>query len=120
MIKKPDSVKLDMLFSSLGDNTRREILSRIKEKPQNIIKLAEDFNMSLPAVSKHIKILSEAQLIIKEKKGRFIYCSYNINAIKPVMDWINTQHGLWDNSFNRLTEFIKNKNSTNSGRRNKR
>ncbi|MBN8586165.1 MAG: winged helix-turn-helix transcriptional regulator [Ignavibacteria bacterium] len=120
MNKESESVKLDMLFSSLGDSTRREILSRIKEKPQNIIKLAEDFNMSLPAVSKHIKILSEAQFIIKEKKGRFIYCSYNFNAIKPALDWINTQHSLWDNSFNKLTELIKIKTITKRGRRNKR
>jgi len=100
---------LDKLFSSLGDATRRKILSRVKEKPQNILKLAEDFNMSLPAVSKHIRILSEAKLITKVKKGRFIYCSYNFNTLKPAMEWINQQHSLWDKSFERLAEIVNKK-----------
>ena len=69
------SNKLDKLFSSLGDPTRRGILQRVKKEPYNVIKLAAEFNMSLPAVSKHIKILSEAGLLKKVKEGRFIYCS---------------------------------------------
>ncbi len=109
MITSNSSNTLDKLFSSLGDATRRKILSSVKEKPQNIIKLAEDFNMSLPAVSKHIKILSEAKLIKKVRKGRFIYCSYNFNTLKPAIDWINRQHTLWDSSFDRLDAIVKNK-----------
>jgi DNA-binding transcriptional ArsR family regulator len=101
--------KLDILFSSLGDATRRQILHKVKNKPCNIIRLAEDFNMSLPAVSKHIKILNEAGLIRKEKKGRFIYCSYNSETLKPAMNWIYEQHNLWDKSFDKLSEYIKNK-----------
>lgn len=103
------SIKLDKLFSSLSDATRRKILQKVKLKPQNIIKLAEEFNMSLPAVSKHIRILNEAGLIKKEKVGRFIYCTYNFETLKPAMNWINEQHDLWDKSFNRLAEHIKNK-----------
>ncbi len=103
------SNKLDKLFSSLGDTTRRQILQKVKTKPYNIIKLAADFNMSLPAVSKHIKILSEAGLIKKEREGRFIYCSYNFETLKPAMDWISEQHNLWDKSFERLADHIKNK-----------
>lgn len=109
MRTKTISDKLDKLFSSLGDATRRQILIKVKYKPHNIIKLAEDFDMSLPAVSKHIKILSEAGLIRKEKKGRFIYCSYNFDTLKPAMEWINEQHKLWNNSFDKLSEHLKNK-----------
>jgi len=101
------SVKLDKLFSSLGDSTRRGILTLVRSQPCNVLKLAAEFNMSLPAVSKHIKILSEAGLITKKKEGRFIYCSYNHNTMKPAMDWISQQHSLWDKSFDRLTNYIK-------------
>lgn len=110
MNTKIRSNTLDKLFSSLGDSTRRKLLNRVKEKPQNIVKLAEDFKMSLPAVSKHIKILSEAKLITKTKKGRFTYCSYNFNTLKPAIDWINEQHSLWKNSFDNLAELVNRKN----------
>ena len=101
------SNKLDMLFSSLGDSTRRRILQKLKKKPYNVIKLAAEFNMSLPAVSKHIKILSDAGLLIKAKEGRFIYCSYNFVSLKPAIEWISEQHNLWDKSFDRLAVFMK-------------
>jgi DNA-binding transcriptional ArsR family regulator len=103
------SVELDKLFSSLGDSTRRQILTKVRSNPCNVLKLAAEFNMSLPAVSKHIKILSEAGLITKKKEGRFIYCSYNHNTMKPAMDWISQQHNLWDKSFDRLANYMKDK-----------
>jgi DNA-binding transcriptional ArsR family regulator len=107
MNKTKQSAVLDKLFSSLGDSTRRKILQKVKTKPHNINKLAAAFNISLPAVSKHIKILSEAGLIKKEKAGRFIYCSYNFETLKPAMNWISGQHNLWDRSFDKLEEFLK-------------
>lgn len=101
------SNKLDKLFSSLGDSTRRKILQKVKKKPYNVIKLAAEFNMSLPAVSKHIKILGDAGLLKKVKEGRFIYCSYNFETLKPAIDWISEQHNLWDKSFDRLAVYMK-------------
>jgi len=108
-IKEIPSEKLDKLFSSLGDSTRRQILTKLRSNSCNVLKLAAEFNMSLPAVSKHIKILSEAGLITKVKEGRFIYCSYNHNTMKPAMDWISQQHSLWDKSFDKLENYMKDK-----------
>lgn len=99
---------LDKVFSSLGDATRRGILEKIKDKPLSVVELASDFNMSLPAVSKHLKILSEAGLINRERSGRFIYCSIRSDTLKPAIDWISGQYDVWDKSFAKLGEFIKN------------
>lgn len=111
-MKTKDEIKskeLDRLFSSLGDSTRRTILEKVKGQPQNINKLAVDFNMSLPAVSKHIRILTEAGLITKVKDGRFIYCRYNHRSMKPALQWISDQHDMWNTSFNRLASYMKEK-----------
>jgi len=100
-------IKLDKVFSSLGDSTRREILNRIRLKPLTVLELASGFRITLPAVSKHIKILSEAGLLKKEKSGRYIYCSYNSETLKPAIKWISNQYDLWDKSFDKLEDLIK-------------
>jgi DNA-binding transcriptional ArsR family regulator len=117
MGSRKQKIDLDKVFSSLGDSTRRGILEKVKDKPLSVLELASDFNMSLPAVSKHIKVLSEAGLLKREKTGRFIYCSINPESLKPAVDWISDQYDVWDKSFAKLGEFMKNLESNKKNRK---
>ena len=100
------SAKLDKIFGALADATRREILKKVKAEAVSVVELASDFNMSLPAVSKHLKILDNAGLLNRKKKGRFIYCKYHPETITIAIKWISEQNRFWKESFDSLENFL--------------
>ena len=96
------------IFQAIADPTRREILSLIAAKRMTPNSIAEKFPASRQAVSKHIKILIECDLLDQEKVGREIYYEFNPEKIKQVDDWVEQFRKLWEDKFNQLDKLLNN------------
>lgn len=103
------SNQLDLLFYALSDPTRRQILSLIKDGTQTIGELASPFEMSLAAVSKHIKILEKANLLKRKKTGRIHQCSLNPRALKTVEECIKFYTNFWNENLDTFVAEIEEK-----------
>ena len=99
------------IFQAIADPTRREILSLIASKRMTPNSIAEKFPSSRQAVSKHIKILIECDLLNQEKVGREIYYEFNPEKIKQVDDWVEQFRKLWEEKFNQLDKLLNNINT---------
>jgi DNA-binding transcriptional ArsR family regulator len=96
------------VFQAIADPTRRTILSKIAMQPMTPNALAEYFHSSRQAVSKHIKILTECQLVKQELSGREIYYHLNPKKVKEVSNWIEQLQKLWEGRFNHMEKLLKN------------
>jgi DNA-binding transcriptional ArsR family regulator len=99
---------LDSVFSALGDGTRRGILARLAEGESSVGELAAPYEMSLPAISKHLRVLEHAGLIRKEKDGRVIRCSLDAEGLREAADWIAEYRRFWEGQFDRLARYLEN------------
>ncbi len=106
MVKYSDE-RLDRIFSALGDRTRRAILGRLAASPGTVTELAEPFEMSLPAVSKHLRVLFDAGLIRKERDGRLHRCSLEAGSLRPANDWMQQYRRFWEESFDSLEKYLE-------------
>ena len=97
---------LDLTFSALGDGTRRAILSQLKQGEVRLSDLAEPFEMSQTAVSKHVRVLSDAGLLIIEKRGRSRHCRLNADAMKQASDWMLDYQAFWGHQFDNLASHL--------------
>jgi DNA-binding transcriptional ArsR family regulator len=86
---------LNETFAALADPTRRAILARLAEGETSTTVLAEPFDVSLPAVMKHLRVLEDAGLIIREKEGRVSLCRINASPLQHVAEWINSYEHFW-------------------------
>ena len=91
-----------MTFAALADPTRRAILARLAAGPASVTDLAAPFTMTLPAVSKHLKVLERAGLITRGRDAQWRPCSLKADPLKDVADWVGTYRRFWDESFDRL------------------
>jgi DNA-binding transcriptional ArsR family regulator len=98
---------LSATFSALADPTRRAILARLALGETTVSELAEPFSMSLPAVSKHLKVLERAGLIARGREAQWRPCRIEVNALKPVDDWLENYRRLWEERFDRLDVYLK-------------
>jgi len=96
------------VFQAIADPTRRAILSRLALQAMTPNALAEDFDSSRQAISKHIKILTECQLIKQEQSGREIYYHFNSKKLKEVDKWLQPFRAIWETRFNQLDIVLKN------------
>jgi DNA-binding transcriptional ArsR family regulator len=94
-------------FSALADPTRRAILARLALGETTVSELAEPFSMSLPAVSKHLKVLERAGLIARGREAQWRPCRIEVNALKPVDDWLENYRRLWEERFDRLDVYLR-------------
>ena len=85
---------LDLIFKALSDQTRRALLERLAQAPASISELAQPFAMSLPAASKHIKVLERANLISCRKSGRVHYCRIKPKALRKIDYWLDFYRGV--------------------------
>ena len=106
MVKYIDD-QLDAVFSALGDATRRAILVRLADRPGTVTELAAPFAMSLPAVSKHLRVLREAGLIQKQRDGRLHRCSLKPATLKRADEWIEPYRRFWEDSFDALQDYLE-------------
>ena len=100
------SSNLDLTFSALSDPTRRAIISRLAEGETSIIELASPFDISLPAVSKHIRVLEKAGLLTREKLGRVQYCRLNAAPMHDATSWLAFYQKFWDAKLDSLANFL--------------
>jgi DNA-binding transcriptional ArsR family regulator len=96
------------VFQAIADPTRRAIISLIAMQAMTPNAVAEHFNSSRQAVSKHIQILAECELIKQEQSGREIYYQLNIKKLKEVDKWLSPFREMWDTRFNQLDTVLKN------------
>ena len=98
---------LSLTFAALADPTRRAILERLMEGEASVTELAEPFDMSLPAVSKHLKVLERAGLISRGRDAQWRPCQLNAGPLREVADWVEHYRKFWKESFDRLDEYLQ-------------
>ena len=98
---------LSLKFAALADPTRRAILARLATGEMSVMKLAEPFAMSLPAVSKHLGVLKHAGLVRDRHEGRQTHYSAQLAALSPLVDWTSEMAGFWESRFDKLEDLLK-------------
>jgi DNA-binding transcriptional ArsR family regulator len=98
---------LSTTLSALADPTRRAILARLASGEATVTELAEPFEISLPAVSKHLKVLERAGLIARGRAAQWRPCRLEAAPLKDAADWIEPYRRFWEESFDRLDEYLK-------------
>ena len=98
--------RLSATFSALADPTRRAILSRLALGETSVTELAQPFEMSLPAISKHLKVLERAGLIARGREAQWRPCRIEAQALKPVDTWLDSYRRLWDERLDRFEEYL--------------
>ena len=97
---------LDSTLHALADSTRRDILLRLADQERSVNEIAEPYEMSLAAVSKHLKVLEGADLIVKRKEGRSYLCRMNYEPLTEVSELIKTYRKFWEARFDELEQFL--------------
>jgi DNA-binding transcriptional ArsR family regulator len=98
--------QLSATFSALADPTRRAILARLASGEISVTKLAEPFEMSMPAISKHLKVLERAGLIARGREAQWRPCRLAAAPLKDVSDWVEEYRRFWEESFDRLDVYL--------------
>ena len=98
---------LSVTFSALADPTRRAILARLATGEASVTELAEPFDMSLPAISKHLKVLQHAGLITRGRDAQFRPCRLAPRPLKGAADWLEEYRIFWEQSLDRLESYLK-------------
>lgn len=98
---------LTSTFSALADPTRRAILARLAAGEATVTELAEPFAMSLPAVSKHLKVLERAGLIARGRQQQWRPCRLRPEPLKDAADWLEEYRRYWETSFDRLDDYLR-------------
>jgi DNA-binding transcriptional ArsR family regulator len=107
MVKYQDDT-LDRTFAALADPTRRALVARLGERESiSVSELAQPFAMSLPAVMKHLDVLSDAGLIAREKTGRTVACRLTARPMAQATDWLNRYTRFWSDNLDRLAAFVE-------------
>lgn len=95
------------VFQAIADPTRREIISMIAHETLNLNAVADKFHISRPAISKHIKILSECGLIVINQKGRERHCEANLRKLNEVSDWVEQYKEFWTKKLDALENYLE-------------
>jgi len=98
---------LSTTFAALADPTRRAILARLALHEASVTELAEPFRMSMPAVSKHLKVLERAGLIARGREAQWRPCRLQAAPLKDVAGWLENYRRFWEESFDRLDEYLR-------------
>jgi DNA-binding transcriptional ArsR family regulator len=99
--------RLDSTFAALADPTRRAILARLADGETSVTELAQPFAMSLPAVSKHLKVLERAGLIARGREAQWRPCRLEPEPLKDVADWVGEYRRHWEERFSRLEDYLR-------------
>lgn len=98
--------RLSTTFAALADPTRRAILARLAAGEATVGKLAEPFDMSMPAISRHLKVLEKARLIARGRDGQWRPCRLEAAGFKDAADWLAEYRRFWEGSLDRLARFV--------------
>jgi len=111
---------LSELFAALADPTRRAILARLSKGEATVNELAEPFDITLPAISRHLKVLERAGLIERTRDAQYRPCRLQAAPLKDVADWIGYYRQYWEESFDRLDAYLKTVTSRQKKKRGKK
>ena len=98
--------RLSQTFAALANSTRRAILARLAEGEATVNELAEPFDMSLPAISKHISVLERAGLITQGQKAQYRPCTIDVTPLKEISNWTEQYRHIWESRFDRIDDYI--------------
>lgn len=101
-----DEDRLSETFAALANSTRRAILARLSEGAATVTELAEPFDMALPAVSKHIKVLERAGLVQRAQRAQYRPCALDAAPIAEVSTWAEQYRSVWETRFDRMDEYL--------------
>jgi DNA-binding transcriptional ArsR family regulator len=99
--------RLDATFSALADPTRRAILARLASGETSVSELAQPFEMSMPAISKHLKVLQRAGLIERGREAQWRPCRLSAGPLKDASDWLDRYRRFWEESLDRLDVYLR-------------
>jgi DNA-binding transcriptional ArsR family regulator len=99
--------RLSRVFAALADPTRREILSRLSSGTRSVTELAEPHDMSLPAISKHLRVLERSGLIERARDAQWRPCRLQAAPLKEAVDWMEQYRRFWEESFDRLENYLQ-------------
>ena len=99
--------QLNLTFGALSDETRRAILVRLAQGQASVGELAEPFKLSLPAVSRHLKVLEKASLITNERRGKHRFCSLRRDTLSETSEWLNFHQRFWLGSLEKLDRRLR-------------
>ena len=106
LMTRPDDGRLDDIFAALANSTRRAILTRLADGAATVSELAEPFDVSLPAISKHIKVLEEVGLIEQGRRAQYRPCTLNAAPLEKVARWTDQYRPIWEASFDRMDAYL--------------
>ncbi len=98
---------LDSVFHALADPTRRAIIGALAEGPKTVGEISRPFDISLPAVSKHLKVLERARLVTREVRGREHHCRLNAKSLADAHDWLSFYSGFWEQRLDALDALLR-------------
>src|SRR5262245_24514534 len=98
--------KLDLTFGALANSTRRAILARLANGEATVNELAEPFKMSLPAISKHIKVLERARLVTQGHKAQYRPCAIDAAPLQEISNWTEQYRPIWEARFDQMDNYI--------------
>ena len=98
--------QLSVTFAALADPTRRAILARLSQGEASVTELAKPFDLSLPGISKHLKVLQRAGLVRQSRKAQWRPCRLDGERLKEAASWVGEDQRFWDESFERLDEYL--------------
>ncbi len=104
---RSENDRLSQIFAALANPTRRAILARLAEGEATVNELAEPFSMSLPAISKHIKVLERAGLITQGQKAQYRPCTIDVTPLQEVSRWTDQYRHIWETSFDRMDDYLQ-------------
>lgn len=107
---KYSEVTLDRTFAALADPTRRALIAQLSDRDSlSVSELAKPFAMSLPAIMKHLDVLSDAGLVAREKTGRVVACRLTATPLRQAMDWLKDHQRFWSSNLDRLAALVEDK-----------
>jgi DNA-binding transcriptional ArsR family regulator len=107
MVQRMTPDRLSTTFAALADPTRRAILARLCTGAASVTELAEPFAMSLPAVSKHLKVLERAGLVARGRAAQWRPCRLEAGPLRDAADWLEHYRRFWEQSFDRLDDYLR-------------
>jgi DNA-binding transcriptional ArsR family regulator len=105
--KEPSVAQLDLVFQALSDGTRRNMLGRLVRGPARVTELAQPYRMSLPAASKHIRVLERARLIHRTIDGRNHLCSLSPRPLRDAEAWLRKYQQFWEQTVEALARYVE-------------
>lgn len=102
-----DEERLNGTFAALANTTRRAILARLADGAATVNELAEPFDLTLPAISKHIRVLEDAGLVVRGRQAQYRPCALDAGPLREVSDWAERYRPVWEARFSRMDDYLR-------------